>query len=583
VAQTRLDKQHGEKRTLKRNFSHRSTHLMPEENKKSERRLSLILLGLTVLNCSFQIAWFWPFHVHNITMDAVNYIGLARHLLDGNFTASLHGYWSPLFSWMMAAGSWFTHDFTLLGHLLTAVSFLACLPLLYTLAFRLWHSHLTASFAVLWFATARGVVAGAVTMIQADFLFTACTLTYFILLIACLRQGTRLSWLLLGTAHAVAFLAKAFAMPWLAIATALAVLGSHRKSLRSTAASLLLAFLVPFIVWVSWGEALKTKYGVFTTGYQLRANLMVGLKRKLSHRLRGDPYEFVNTSYDKYMVAEASWPAVQEFRIMNPALVPVIFGNELRNIPAAVKETVILLSPGGVLGLMVGLALLTRNRASYAPEATFAWISAIGLASLVGAYGMLVFDSRYILPITAILMATASPFIVAGGDRQPDRLQAAPALRRVSLSLLLISTVFFTFYWASPFRTASRDYQMSCYHAAALLKTTQPTGESLVSIGNGPYPDHGIGFEAGVYVAYLTGRHLVAMNSALPEGNQANQLVAAVVSKKADAVLVWGQPNTRAYQAILDQLRNPQGDSSDQAILDPQMGEVGRVVFYSRR
>jgi len=551
---------------------------------RSERRISLVLLVLTALNCMFQIAWFWRFRGHNITMDGVNYIGLARHLLDGDFTASLHGYWSPVLSWLIAAGSLFTHDFTLLGRSITIATFLLCLPLLYALTFKLWQSHLAASLAVFWFSMARGVVAGAVTTIQADFLLAACTLTYFLRLLVCLRQGTKLNWFLLGVIHAAAFLVKAFAMPWLALTTALAVLVSSRKSLRSATASLLLAFLAPAIIWLTWGEALKMKYGVFTTGYQLRANLMVDLKRHLRHRERGDPYAFVDTSYDKYMIAETSWPALQEFTIMNPALVPVILGNELRNVPAALKEVVILLTPGGVLALAVGLILLTRRRASYSPEATFAWISIISLGTLVGAYGMLVFDPRYALPITPVLMAIASYFLVAGEDGPPDRLRASSVLRKTALALLLMSMVFFTSYWASPFRTENRDFQISCYHAAALLKSSQPSAKNLVSIGNGPYPEHGIGFEVGVYVAYLTDRNLVAMNSALPVGQAADdQLAQAVLGKKFDAVLIWGKPGNLSYQTIVDRLRSAQGVSLDEAILDPTMGEVGRVVFFSRR
>jgi hypothetical protein len=362
----------------------------------------------------------------------------------------------------------------------------------------------------------------------------------------------------------------------------LAVLAGNRKSLRSAAASLLLASLAPAIMWLTWGETLKTKYGVFTTGYQLRTNLMISLKRKLSHHERGDPYAFVDTSYDKYMVAETSWAALQEFKIMNPALVPVILGNELRNLPAALKEIVILLTPGGVLALAVGLTLLTRRRASYSPEATFAWIVIFSLGTLLGAYGMLVFDTRYLLPLTPILMAIASYFFIADHAGPPDRLRVPSILQKTALGLLLMSTVFLTFYWASPFRTENRDFQVSCYQAASLLKTSQPSGENLVSIGNGPYPEHGIGFEVGVYVAYLTGRNLVGMNFALPSGQEADQLVRAVLGKKSDAVLIWGKPADRSYQTIVDRLRNSPNVSLDEPILDPAMGEVGRVVFFSR-
>jgi len=556
---------------------------MTNTTEKLERRISLILLALTALNCTYQIAWFWRFRGHNITMDGVNYIGLARHLLDGDFTASLHGYWSPLLSWLIAAGSLFTQDFTLLGRSITIASLLLCLPLLYALTFRLWRSHLASALAVLWFSLARGVIADAVTTIQADFLLVACALMYFLRLLACLRQGTRWNWFLLGVVHAAAFMAKAFAMPWLSITTALAVLAGNRKSLRSATASLLLAFLAPAIVWLSWGETLKTKYGVFTTGYQLRANLMTDLKRRLAHTERGNPYEFVDTSYDKYLVADRPWPVLQQFSMTNPALVPLILENELHNVPAAIKEVVILLTPGGVLALGMGLVLLTRKHSSYSPEATFAWLAVISLATLVGAYCMLVFDTRYVLPITPILIAIASYFLVAGETSPPNPLRASSILRKTAHGLLLTSMVFLTFYWASPFRTVDRDFQASCYHAADLLKNSQPAGESLVSIGDGPYPEHGIGFEVGVYVAYLTGRHLTALNSALPAGDEASRLAEAVLGKKADAVLIWGKPGNLAYQTIIDRIRNSPGASLDRAILDPKLGEVGRVVFFSQR
>jgi hypothetical protein len=233
-----------------------------------------------------------------------------------------------------------------------------------------------------------------------------------------------------------------------------------------------------------------------------------------------------------YMVAERSWPLLQQFKMMNPALVPMIFENELHNVPAALKEIVILLTPGGVLALAVGLILLTRKSAAHFPEATFAWLAVISLVTPVGAYCMLVFDTRYVLPITPILMAIAAYFLVSRETGRPDSLSASPILRKTALGLLLLSTVFLSFYWASPFRTVDRDFQTSCYHAAALLKSSQPAGESIVSIGDGPYPEHGAGFEVGVYVAYLTGRHLTAMNSALPTGNGAGHLAEALRGKK---------------------------------------------------
>ena len=92
-----------------------------------------------------------------------------------------------------------------------------------------------------------------------------------------------------------------------------------------------------------------------------------------------------------------------------------------------------------------------------------------------------------------------------------------------------------------------------------------------------------MGFESGVYVAYLTGRRLIAMNAALPELVKADELTAAVKRKEADAVLVWGRHSNPSYQPIVDQLRQSPTEFLDQAITDPALGEVGRIVFFSRQ
>jgi len=116
-------------------------------------------------------------------------------------------------------------------------------------------------------------------------------------------------------------------------------------------------------VWISWGTVLRTKYGVFTTGYQLRANLMTNWNRQQSHRRIGDSLAFAHTSslYDSYMVGE-SWPSVQAFSLRNAGLLHMIVATEARSVPQAVKETLILLTPAGALAFPFMLALLIRNR-----------------------------------------------------------------------------------------------------------------------------------------------------------------------------------------------------------------------------
>lgn len=540
------------------------------------------LLALTAINCVFQITWFWRFRAHNITMDGTAYIGLARHLVDGHFEASLHGYWSPLTSWIIAATALFSRNFTLLGRLVTIGSFLLCLPLLYVLTLRLWRSRAAAALSVFWFSIARGVISLAVGSIVADFVLTACVLLYFILLLDALRNGRPAAWVLLGAAHALAFLAKAIAMPWLAISTALAALVQNSRSPRRLAASLLLAFLIPAAVWMSWGAALRTKYGVFTTGYQLRANLMINWNRRLSHHPRGDSlaFEYRPYLYDDYMVGD-SWSSLQSFSLRNGGLVPMILDSEIANVPRAIKEILILLNPGGALALAAMLVLLIRNFKRYRMEGTFTCIVLPSMLGLIAAYCMLVFDGRYVIPVVPVLIAICCPMLLPSW-LAPGAPETPPWLQRTALGLFVASCVFFAIYWASPFRTVDRDFEVSCYQAADALRSSQPNG-TLISIGNGPYPEHGVGFEVGTYVAYLAGWRWVGGNSELPDATGADELAGRVLASKSDAIAIWGSPANPAYGHVVAEIQHAAGSSRTSTLNDPHKGEVGTLILRSAR
>ena len=545
---------------------------------RSERLWHLSLLTATVVNCVFQIAWFWRFGVHQIMLDGINYVGVAHHLVDGDFKASLHGYWSPLVSWLTAALSVLIGNLELAGKLVTVSSFILCLFLLYLLTLRLWHSRVAAALAVLWFSTARGILALAALSILADFLLTACVLLYFVLLLRALRRNRPIDWTLLGAVHGLAFLAKAIAMPWLSISSLLAVLARNITAPRRLLAPLFLAFLLPVAVWASWGVALRTKYGVFTAGCQLRINLMINWHRWLRHGPPGYSPEFVDMSslLDKYTVSIVPWSSLQNFHLRIAQLLPMIVGAEFHNVPSAVKETVILLSPAGVLALAAMLMLLARNRRRFPTEAEFSCIALLSTVSLILAYCMLVFDGRYVIPLVPVLIAICSPALLPADGVAPG---VAPWIRKSLLGMLVASTAFFAVYWASPFRTVDRDFARSCYEAAISLKKQKSAG-TLVSIGNGPYPDRGVGFEVGDYMAYMAGWRLVGQNSALPDSPaQADELLQQVLAARSDAVAVWGSPGAKSYDYIVENIRRDTAGKPSMKLMDPYKGEVGTLVL----
>jgi hypothetical protein len=183
------------------------------------------------------------------------------------------------------------------------------------------------------------------------------------------------------------------------------------------AASLALAFIFPAIVWVSWGATLRSKYGVFTTGYQLRANLRTNWNRRLNHRTLGDDLTFADTSsiYDDYMVGDTSWSNLRNFSLPTAQLLPLIGDAEFHNIPRALKETLILLTPGGALSLPLMFVLLVQNRRRYGVEVQFVCIALLSALALIVAYCMLVFDGRYVIPVLPLLIAIGCPLLFPPG------------------------------------------------------------------------------------------------------------------------------------------------------------------------
>src|SRR5580698_2340884 len=198
--------------------------MQPDQN----RMTSSWFIAGTIFSCVLQLLWFASKCVNQIDIDGMAYLGLAHHLRQGEFHAAINAFRSPLISWLIAAASFGSEDYVQIGKFINLATFLLSVALLYLLTEKLWHSRLVASVAILMFSLGRGLSASAVMMVTPDFLFAALTLIYFIVLLRCLRedrlQEDRLKdWFFLGAIHSLAYLAKAFALPWLAVCTLVAL------------------------------------------------------------------------------------------------------------------------------------------------------------------------------------------------------------------------------------------------------------------------------------------------------------------------------------------------------------------------
>src|ERR1022692_438028 len=511
---------------------------------------------------------------HQIDIDGIDYIGIARHLRNYQFYSAINDFRSPLLSWMIAVGSFFDGNLVRVGKILSIGSYLLCGFLLYFFAKSLWHSELAASVAVLWFSLCRGLSAMAVEMVTPDFLFAALVLVYFIVLLQCLRTHEKKCWIWLGGIPALAFLAKSVALPWLALNTIFSVALSIPR--KKPAAHLVLAAILPVLVAAAWAGVLHFKYGAFTTGTQFKFNY-----------LQWTPAVYGNTPDKTYAVLKDTKPSIDENNVNDPMPLgswmwryriglgqsaPVLVAHEIQNLPKALKELLIVVTPGGLAAFIFMVAVLARRRVQNPVEFTVATAVALGSISLLLASCMLVFDGRYLYPIIPLLLAVAVGFLEHRGPR---------LLQRAILALIVLGIFASLVYPSSPFRTLTRDFQISCYQAGQSLRGHP--GSTVVSIGSGPYQEHGVGSEAGYKSAYFGDRRLIAVTENLPSLENVPGILRDISKASPDAILVWGKPGNARYEALAQQLVHEYAGGSQQTITDPVLGEVGSAVYARQR
>jgi hypothetical protein len=543
---------------------------VPSTNRQSISRWILVAAALSYC---FQLVWFGSMCFHQIDIDGIDYIGIARHLRSHQFYSAINALRSPLLSWMIAAGSFFDGDLLRVGKVLNIGCFLLCGVLLYFFAKSLWHSELAASLAVLWFSFSRGLSAQAVGMVTPDFLFAALTLVYFMVLLQCLRTDETRRWGLLGGIHALAFLAKAFALPWLALSTFFSILLS--RSRKQQAARLALAGILPLLVAMAWAGVLHYKYGVFTTGTQFKFNFVMRTLHSYGNGPDGT-YAVLNDTkpfFDEEGVYEpGSW--LFKYRIDARQAAPVLAKHAVQNIPQAVKELLIVVTPGGLVAFVFVVAVLFRRRGQDPAEFALAALVALGMVSLLLAYCVVAIESRYLYPIIPLLLAVAVGFLE----------QMGPALgiwRRAMIALIVLGIFASLVYSSSPFRTIRRDFQISCYRAGQSLRAHP--GSTVVSVGSGPYQDHGVGWEAGYKSAYFGDRRVIGTTDELPNLEQIPALLGDISKARPDAMLVWGKPGDTRYEALVQQLIHEYAGGSREALVDPFLGEVGSALYVGQR
>lgn len=501
-------------------------------------------------------------------VDGMAYVGIAAELKQGLFHASINAFRSPLISWLIAAIPGLSPFQS--GKLITIVAYLASIILLYVFTRKLWHSSAAAGLATLLFALARGVSFDAIALISPDFLLTALTLIYFTLLLDCIREDR--GWFWLGCVHGIAFLAKAIALPWLTVVTIAAVLLSGNK--RGWSRRLALAAVIPLTAAMFWAGVLHSKYGVFTTGTQFKTNLFQSTLREYRNH-RSPAYavlDDISSNTDAHMVVDPMPPGswAWSYNIQLRRVVPKIVEAEIANLPLLAKALVILANPGVLLGFLWLIWASTQGRVAAGLSRDVRTVIVLVLFATIAltiAYCMLVVDERYLFPLFSLLIAIGSGFLLRPFSGRTRVL-------RIAAWVVVIGSVLWSLvYPSSPFRVQRRDFQTICYEAGEVLTPTP--GAEIVSIGSGPFHEHGVGWEAGYKAAFFGQKRLIATDDAWPS-EQPLSVLNDLEKVHASAILVWGEDN-QSREELVRKLQDSYVQQSQ--ILDPILGDVGVVLF----
>lgn len=219
-----------------------------------------------------------PAHRYQINPDGVGYISVAQKYLDGHFADAVNAYWSPLFSWLLVPLLALGIDRLLAAKILGILIGGATLAGLWRL---MRFAAVQADIRTIACLAAIPLLVDAVFIVTTSDLLLVCTLVFY--LGSMVNPANSSHWLRgawIGVAGGIAYLAKAYALPFVLGHFALVRLielirpapGTQR--IRLILGSITALAAMGLIVG-AWSAALTQKYGQFMTGSTGKYNLRI--------------------------------------------------------------------------------------------------------------------------------------------------------------------------------------------------------------------------------------------------------------------------------------------------------------------
>ncbi len=227
------------------------------------RFLRNIQFAVAALAFLLLVVVLYPLYQNYIDPDATAYLTIAKRYAEGDYSAAINGYWSPL-------GCWLTAAFMKLGlqAIPAAVAANTAGGMLFLYGSNLLFTKFNISSVLKWWYNC----ALAVFLVFAVYyqLFDDLWMAGFLLVIVRVLQyedfATNIKqWFLVGALGAFAYFSKAYALPFLVIYLFIALAIKSRFCWVQVFKAWSFILLVLLTIAAVWINALSAKYGAFTT------------------------------------------------------------------------------------------------------------------------------------------------------------------------------------------------------------------------------------------------------------------------------------------------------------------------------
>ena len=484
-----------------------------------------------------------------INPDAVAYAQIARHYARGDVELALNGWWSPAYSWLLVPAVWAGLEPLAVARALQVAFGLAFAAAVAALAAALAGRPARRAAFVLALAATVPMVAGDLTP---DLALAAALAALTAVWVRYLLAPSAGRAALAGALGGAAFLIKAYALPFAALAAVSAVVASWALGAprRTAARDGALALAATVAVAAPWLVAVGQHEGRLTLGDAGRYAATFARMERLPELARDKPmYDLAQVPPGRITTWEAPVapvpldpPGTERAPLLDRAL------DLLHNVDTAVAtlrglDLFGLLFAGFALSLL--WLLLPGAPFARADRVVLGWTAATALAFVAGYLPQLVFP-RYLWPAvgSVIAVVVATPLRLRdGAGRAPVPLAAVlgtPAVAVLMATTLAVGAreLAYQAVEVRPAAQADRALAALVPDGATVVGTDWARGLRVAYWADAPYPGRSLAADASALVADLA-RFPNAVAVVYPDRiDLVDPAAVDVVGRAGDAVLV---------------------------------------------